>query len=86
MIAEYEVHRGRSLFVAMDVVELLRGAFRQPAVAVASEERSGAASEHAFIGGHPLDSETVGDGQHLFGDASFRRPHALGTHPEHLLV
>src|SRR5579862_1352999 len=59
---------------------------RQTSVAVAREEDSGAAAEHAFIGGHPLDAEAMRDGQHFLGNAAFGRPNSLRPHSEDLLM
>ncbi len=44
------------------------------------------AAKHAFVGRHPLDTEVVRDGKHLFGDAAFRRPHAVRSVAKYLLV
>src|SRR5713226_5977219 len=61
----------------MNVVEPLCEMRRQAAVAVALEENAGAAAQHAFVSGHPLDAETVCDRQSLLRDAALRWPHAL---------
>ena len=61
MIAEHHVHLRLAVLVAMNVVEPLCEMRRQAAVAVALEEDACAAAEHAFVGGHPLDTETVCD-------------------------
>ena len=61
----------------MDVVELLRQMSRQAPAAVAREEQSRAAPQHAFVGRHPLDAHAVRDGQRLVRNAAFRRPYAL---------
>ena len=86
MVAKHHVHRGLAVLIAVNVVEPLGQMRGQTAVAVALKEHAGAAAEHAFVGGHPLDAETVRDGQSFFRDAALRRPHALRPHSKHLLV
>src|ERR1700678_2533964 len=70
----------------MDVVELLGKVSRQASVTIAIEADARAASEYAFVGGHPLDAEAVGDRNRFLGDAAFRRPHSFGTGTENLFV
>src|SRR5258706_15830552 len=70
----------------MDVVEFLRQISGQAPVAIAGEEQSGASSEYALVGGHPLHSYAMRNGQRLFRDAALRRPHAFGTQPENFLM
>src|ERR1700722_2987903 len=59
---------------------------RETAIPVACKERSRTPTQYAFVSCHPLDAEAVRDGQHLLGDAAFRRPYALGAHSEDFLV
>ena len=70
----------------MDVVKLLRQMSRQASISVAREEQSRAASQHAFVGRHPLDAQVMGDCQRFVRYAAFRRPHALGTQSKDFLV
>ncbi len=86
VVAEDQVHRRRAVLVTMNVVELLAKMRGQAASVVAPEKCAGAAPQHAFVRGHPLNAEAVGDGQHFLGDAAFRRPHALGANAENFLV
>src|SRR5258706_998671 len=86
VVAKHHVHRGLAVLITVNVMKLLRKMTGKAAIAVALEEHTGAATEHTFVGGHPLDTETVCDGQRLFRDAAFRRPHALRPHSEDLLV
>ena len=80
------MHRRLAVFIAVNVVEPLGQVRWQAAVAVALEEYSRAAPEHTFVGGHPLDAETVCDGQRLLRHTALGRPHALRPHAKHLLM
>jgi hypothetical protein len=86
VIAKHHVHRGRTLFVAVNVVEFFREMRGQAAIAVASEEQPCSAAEDALVGRHPLNAETVGNRQYFFGDASFRRPDALRANSKNTLM
>ena len=59
---------------------------RQPACSVACEKQSHAPAQHAFIGGHPLDTDIGRDRQHFLGNTSFGRPDSLGADAKRLLV
>ena len=75
-----------AIFVAVNVVKPLREMRGQTAVAIALKKDSGAASEHALVGGHPFNTEAVRDRQRLFRNAALRRPNALRTHSKYLLM
>ena len=86
VVAEDQVHRRLAVLIAVDVVQPPGQIRRQAPVAIAREKHACAGPEHAFIRRHPLNSQTVGDGQHFFRHTAFRRPDALGPHTENLLV
>src|SRR5258708_2490897 len=86
VVAEDQVHRSRTILVAMNIVKLLSKMRGQAAGVVAAKECAGASPQHAFVGSHPLDTEAVGDSQHFLGDAAFRRPYAFGAEAENFLM
>ena len=86
VVAEDEVHLGGAALEAMNVVKLLGVLQGKAAGTVAGKVDSEGATEDTFIGGHPLHSQILGDGQNFFGDAAFRRPHTDWTNAENLLV
>jgi hypothetical protein len=74
VVAEDHIHPRVALLIAMDVVQLLGAITVQAATAIACEVVVDGATEHAFVGGHPLDSLLVGQREHFFGDAPLGRP------------
>jgi hypothetical protein len=84
VIAKYQVHRGRAVLVAMNVVELLGQVRRQAPVAVAGKENP--VLRPARLRRWPSTSRPgCARWPGLFRDAALRRPHALRTHPKNLL-
>ena len=66
VIAEQHVHPGVTFSVAVNVVKLLGTVWVQAAMSIASECVTDASAQDTFVGGHPLDSLLVGEGEHLF--------------------
>ena len=50
------------------------------------KRNAGTPSEHFLVGGHPFHAEALGKSEHFFRNATLRRPNALGTNTEYLLV
>ena len=58
----------------------------QTAIAFAGKRNAEGSPEDFFIGGHPLHTQVLSDGQNFFGNAAFGRPHPPRTDAEDLLV
>ena len=86
MVAENQVHLRLIVLVAMDGIELFRQLPVQPSATITSKIQSQTPPQHAFIRGHPLDTQILGNAKNFFGDAAFRRPHTLGPDTKDLLV
>ncbi len=86
MIAKDQMHARLVFFVAIDVVQPLSAVDLQMVVAVAREVEVERAAKHTFVGRHPLHTGARCQLQRFFRDAAFRRPQALRTHTEKLLV
>ncbi len=86
MIAKDEIHLRAVVLVAINVVEHLRRAGRQAVASAALKKSIQRATEHAFVGGHPLHTKVVADLQHGFRNTSLRRPHTSRTHAKDLLM
>src|SRR3954454_4520263 len=86
MVAEDHVHLRVILFVAVNVIELFDAAVRQASVAVAMEVGAEQTAEYAFVSSQPIDAETAGNTEHLFRNASLRRPCALRLRAEDAFV
>ena len=86
VVAEQHVHPRVVFLVLINRVQLMRQVGIQPAIAVAREIRAERPAQYTFVGGHPLNSEFVRDGEHFLRNAAFRWPNALGPHAKYALV
>src|SRR5215470_9787221 len=70
----------------MHAIKLFSTCSIKRSMAVAAEAAADGAAEHAFIRGHPVHSQTVGDRKHLIGNAALRGPHTTWTHAKDLFM
>src|SRR5208337_1403739 len=74
------------VFPAVDSVELFGTGAVEITFIVAAHFVSQAASQHAFIAGHPLHAQLRGNTDDFVGNRAFARPHPNRTRSEGALV